>query len=105
VRISKEISSFVSGKDEAYAWEKPKISDALNESQKQILQQRGVLTPEELHRLASKTRSGMGGDGGQAECHSELTDQEDEARRLQAEVLEEGPGATRASGDITPSRS
>jgi phosphomethylpyrimidine synthase len=105
VRISKEISSFVSGKDEAYAWEKPKISDALNESQKQILQQRGVLTPEELHRLASKTRSGMGGDGGQAECHSELTDREDEARRLQAEVLEEGPGATRASGDITPSRS
>ena len=105
VRISKEITSFVSGKDEAYAWEKPKISDALNESQKQILQQRGVLTPEELHRLASKTRSRMGGDDAQAECHSELTDREDEARRLQAEVLEEGPGATTASGDPTPSRS
>jgi len=89
VRISKEITSFVSGKDEAYAWEKPKISDALTETQKQILQQRGVLSPEELHRLASKTRSQMAGGGEPAQCHSELTGSEEEARSLQAQALEE----------------
>ncbi|MCS5636966.1 MAG: phosphomethylpyrimidine synthase ThiC [Myxococcota bacterium] len=105
VRISKEITSFVSGKDEAYAWEKPKVSDALSESQKQILEQRGVLTPEELHRLASKTRSRMGGDDSQALCHSELTGQEEEARRLQAETLEESLGLTSAAEALTPPRS
>jgi len=105
VRISKEISSFVSGKDEAYAWEKPKVSDALSESQKQILQQRGVLTPEELHRLASKTQSKMAGDGHQAQCHSELTGREDEARKLQAQALAEGQSTTPAGEDATPSRS
>ena len=105
VRISKEISSFVSGKDEAYAWEKPKVSDALSESQKQILQQRGVLTPEELHRLASKTQSQMAGDGHQALCHSEVTDQEDEARKLQAQALAESQATTQAGEDATPSQS
>ena len=88
VRISKEISLFVSGKDDAYAWEKPKVSDALSPEQKQILEQRGVLTPEELHRLASKTRGAVGADGGaKAACHSDQSD-DDTARALQAERLD-----------------
>ncbi|MCH2186631.1 phosphomethylpyrimidine synthase ThiC [Myxococcota bacterium] len=84
VRISKEISSFVSGKDAEYAWDKPKISDALSEDQKRILQTRGVLDPQELHRLASKTRSAMTSEGGRAACHSELRDGE-EAQSIQKE--------------------
>ena len=83
VRISKEISLFVSGKDEAYAWEKPKISEALSAEQKEILQKRGVLTPEQLHHLASKTRREMGGENEPAQCHSDLTADAHVARDLQ----------------------
>ncbi|MEM9597001.1 MAG: phosphomethylpyrimidine synthase ThiC [Acidobacteriota bacterium] len=75
VRISKEIQEFASGKADAYAWEKPKVSAALTEEQRQILEQRGVLSPEEVHRLASKTRKAVGGGGGdKASCHSDLVD-------------------------------
>jgi phosphomethylpyrimidine synthase len=87
VRISKEISLFVSGKDESYQWDKPKISDALNPAQREILAQRGVLSPEEIHRLASKTRDSMGLEGRKAACHSDLTD-DDGAHHLQAERLD-----------------
>ena len=31
VRISKEISMFVSGKDDRFAWDKPRVSDALSD--------------------------------------------------------------------------
>jgi phosphomethylpyrimidine synthase len=83
VRISKEISQFVSGKDRSYAWEKPQVSAALSEEQREILEKRGVLSPEEIHRLASKTRAQVGAMRGEkASCHSDSTD-EDEARRLQ----------------------
>ncbi len=77
VRISKEIVDFASGKDAAYVWDKPKVSAALTPQQRQILAARGVLSPDELHRLASKTRQRMGGDQGhKAACHSDLvTDQ------------------------------
>jgi phosphomethylpyrimidine synthase len=87
VRISKEITMFVSGKDEAYAWDRPKVSEALSEEQRRILEQRGVLSPGEIHRLASKTRRAMGGEGTMAECHSERTD-DDEARRIQQQRLD-----------------
>jgi phosphomethylpyrimidine synthase len=84
VRISKEISQFVSGKDESYAWDQPKVTGALTPEQKTILEQRGVLSPEEVHRLASKTRLEMAGDEGKAACHSDVaTDQE--AQRLQGD--------------------
>ncbi len=82
VRISREIQQFNSGKDDAFAWDKPKITAALTIEQKTILQQRGVLSPEEIHRLASKTKSGMGGDEGKATCHSDLSSN-DSARDLQ----------------------
>ncbi len=75
VRISKEIQGFLSGKDEAYAWEKAKITEALSPEQREILEKRGVLSPEELHRLASKTREKMGAASGQkAACHSDVAD-------------------------------
>ena len=74
VRISKEISIFVSGKDDEYAWEKPKISDALSEEQREILRKRGVLSPAELSRLATKTRESLGTIGEQAACHSDISD-------------------------------
>lgn len=74
VRISKEIQQFVSGSDSEYAWDKPKISAALTQTQKEILQQRGVLTPDELHRLATKTRKQMSDEGGEAACHSNAVD-------------------------------
>ncbi|MDE0885615.1 MAG: phosphomethylpyrimidine synthase ThiC [Myxococcota bacterium] len=95
VRISKEITSFISGKDEAYAWEKPKISDALSDEQKEILQKRGVLTPEELQRLASKTQSQMDVGSGPAQCHSDVALDERTAQALQEAHVE---GAADASG-------
>jgi phosphomethylpyrimidine synthase len=87
VRISKEISLFVSGKDENYQWDKPKISAALNPAQREILAQRGVLSPEEIHRLATKTQASMGQEGRKAACHSDLLG-DDAAQHLQSERLD-----------------
>jgi len=87
VRISKEITEFLSGNDDAYAWDRPKVSDALSTEQVQILEQRGVLGAKELQRLASKTRSGVGADRGRADCHSDVADGE-QARQLQHEKLD-----------------
>ena len=88
VRISKEITEFVSGKDEDYAWELPKVSEALSAEQRAILEKRGVLSPEEIHRLAGKTRRAMGADRGhQAACHSEATPSE-KALELQHRELD-----------------
>ena len=83
VRISKEITQFVSGKESEYAWEKPKLSAALTPAQRSILEQRGVLSPVEIHRLASKTRERMGAaPGHKADCHSDVAD-DAEAQRMQ----------------------
>jgi len=77
VRISKEIQEFASGKDENYAWDKPKVSAALTIEQKEILEQRGVLTPEEVHKLASKVKGSVGvNTEGKATCHSDVSDAE-----------------------------
>ena len=60
VRISKEIDEFVSGKDAALRLGRgPRSSAALTPEQREILEQRGVLEPGEVHRLASKTRRAM----------------------------------------------
>ncbi|MEO2017401.1 MAG: phosphomethylpyrimidine synthase ThiC [Fuerstiella sp.] len=87
VRISKEIVEFTSGKAEAYKWDTAKVTDALTDEQKEILEKRGVLSPEEVHRLASKTRKDMGADEGKAACHSETADAE-KAQLLQ--IVEPG---------------
>ncbi len=84
VRISKEITEFLSGKDEAYAWDKPKITAALSAEQREILEKRGVLPAEELHRLASKTRERVGAaQGHKAACHSDVAEDE-VAKEIQA---------------------
>jgi phosphomethylpyrimidine synthase len=88
VRISKEITEFASGKDAAYGWEAPRVSEALSPAQRAILEQRGVLDPAEIHRLAQKTRRAMGASEGQrASCHSDAAEPE-RAKRLQSEALD-----------------
>jgi phosphomethylpyrimidine synthase len=94
VRISKEIQEFASGKDEAYARGKPKRSTALTESQQAILEKRGVLSPEEIHRLAHKGRK--------ADCHSDLVDDPEQARTVQRKLVElnTAPAHNVASNDL-----
>ncbi len=88
VRISKEIQEFASGKDAEYAWDKVKKSAALTDDQRQILEQRGVLPPEEIHRLAGKTRKRVAEDEeGKAACHTDYVADAEEAQRLQVAGL------------------
>ena len=101
VRISKEIVEFASGKDEAYRRDKPVKSAALTPEQQEILEKRGVLSPDEIHKLASKTRKAVGAEAGKASCHSDYVDP-DEAKRRQGEVLVElntAPAHNIPSGD------
>ncbi len=87
VRISKEINEFLSGKDEEMAWDKPKVSDALSDEQKEILEKRGVLSPQEIHKLASKVKGKVAKDeDNKASCHSDFVD-EDAAKELQGDTL------------------
>jgi phosphomethylpyrimidine synthase len=91
VRISKEIQEFASGKDDAFAWDKPKKTDALTAEQREVLEKRGVLSPEEIHRLANKTKKAMRKDAGAEDhdrlsCHSDYVDPE-VAQRMQRERL------------------
>ncbi|MEP3481717.1 MAG: phosphomethylpyrimidine synthase ThiC [Fuerstiella sp.] len=76
VRISKEIQEFASGKAEGFQRAKTKVTDALTDEQKAILEQRGVLSPEEIHRLASKTKKTMGANESKASCHSDIVEPE-----------------------------
>ncbi len=109
VRISKEIQEFASGKAEGFerVGKDGKLggvlkSAALTVEQKEILEKRGYLTPEEIHSLASKTKkvmltvdaeagteaSGHQGTeaGAKPSCHSDFVDP-DTARHLQEEAL------------------
>ena len=87
VRISKEIVEFASGKEEGYRWDKAKVTAALSVEQQEILAKRGVLSPDEIHKLASKTRKALGAETGKkADCHSDYVDP-DVAKKLQEEEL------------------
>ena len=87
VRISKEIVEFASGKAEGFERGQAKKSPALTPEQQRILEQRGVLSPEEIHRLAQTTKSAVGADQGErAACHSDYV-APDDARRIQDERL------------------
>jgi phosphomethylpyrimidine synthase len=86
VRISKEIQEFASGKEEEYQRGKPARSAALTQEQQDILAKRGVLSPDEIHRLASKTKAPVGADEAKASCHSDYVDPE-EAKNLQGQKL------------------
>jgi phosphomethylpyrimidine synthase len=116
VRISKEIQEFASGKAEGFERMggadhskpgAPRKTDPLTPEQQQVLRQRGVLSPEEIHALASKTtkamhqhplplgeggesssreRDAQGARGGKLSCHSDYLDAES-AKRLQESKL------------------
>ena len=86
VRISKEIQEFASGKAEGFERGKPVRSAALTAEQQEILAKRGVLSPDEIHRLASKTKKAVGAEEGKASCHSDYVDPE-AARRVQQDRL------------------
>ncbi len=87
VRISKEIVEFASGKEAEYQWDRATVSAALSPEQQAILQQRGVLSPAEIHRLASKVRGAVSPVDDKAECHSDYVDSA-EAQRIQQSRLE-----------------
>jgi hypothetical protein len=100
VRISKEIQEFASGKADGYEriGTGGKLgaavkSAALTPEQQEILAKRGVLSPEEIHKLASKTKKHMAKspngqsakeDEAKLSCHSDYVDPDD-AKRMQAE--------------------
>jgi phosphomethylpyrimidine synthase len=88
VRISKEIAEFHSGKAEGFAREGALKSAALTSEQKEILEKRGVLSPEEIHKLANKTRKAVGGQSDRASCHSDYVDSE-AALGIQEERIQE----------------
>ncbi len=83
VRISKEIQEWASGKEEGFGRGKTVKSAALTPEQAEILEKRGVLSPEEIHKLASKTKGKVAKtDEGKASCHSDYVDPE-EAKKIQ----------------------
>ncbi len=84
VRISKEIQDWASGKADGFERERTIKSAALTPEQAAILEQRGHLSPEEIHKLASKTKKKLkpADDAGKASCHSDYVDA-DEARQQQ----------------------
>ncbi|NNF05414.1 MAG: phosphomethylpyrimidine synthase ThiC [Candidatus Eisenbacteria bacterium] len=88
VRISKEIQEFASGKEESYAWDKVKASPGLTEDQKEILEKRGFLSPDEIHKMATRTEDHLSAadDSGKASCHSDYVDDEAAREILTAEV-------------------
>ena len=91
VRISKEITEFLSGNEEKYAWDKAKSSAALSPEGRELLEKRGVLSPEQVHRLATKTRGLVGADeGAKAACHSDHAG-EVEAQEIQQQGLVQLP--------------
>jgi phosphomethylpyrimidine synthase len=87
VRISREIQAFASGKAEGFEAGAARKSPALSSEQQRILEQRGVLSPDEIHRLAGKTKRAVGANPGEkASCHSDLAET-GAARKLQEERL------------------
>ncbi|MEM9021850.1 MAG: phosphomethylpyrimidine synthase ThiC, partial [Planctomycetota bacterium] len=89
VRISKEIQEWASGNAEGFARNgdgKTVKSAALTPEQQQILEQRGHLSPEEIHKLAAKKKKKVAVEVGEEtsrgpSCHSDYVDP-DEAEKL-----------------------
>ncbi|MEI9953128.1 MAG: phosphomethylpyrimidine synthase ThiC [Pseudomonadota bacterium] len=86
VRISKEIVEFASGKADGFERDKVVQSAALTQEQREILEKRGVLSPEEIHRLASKTRKAVGAEGTKGSCHSDYVEPQT-AQQIQEQRL------------------
>ncbi len=82
VRISKEIMEFASGKADGFVPEKTAVrSAALTDEQREILEKRGVLSPEEIHKLAAK------GKDDKAACHTDFVEDKEKAQKLQDDIL------------------
>ncbi|MEP7050592.1 MAG: phosphomethylpyrimidine synthase ThiC, partial [Pseudomonadota bacterium] len=96
VRISKEIVEFASGKADGFERDKVMQSAALTPEQREILEKRGVLSPDEIHRLASKTRKAVGAEGNKASCHSDLA-----APKTAQEIQEERLVQLRLKPEVT----
>ncbi len=80
VRISKEILEFYSGKDEAAQPAKKAMpSPGVNGAGADILKQRGVLTQDEIMKLAHK--------GKKAVCHSDVVAEPETAKLVQLNTL------------------
>jgi phosphomethylpyrimidine synthase len=80
VRISKEIVDFYSGKDEAAQPAKKAVaSPGVTPAGADVLRQRGVLTPDQIHKLAHK--------GQKAACHSDNVKDANEAQLVQLNTL------------------
>ena len=86
VRISKEFVEFASGKAEGFTRERVIKSPGLSPEQEAILAARGHLPPDEIHRLAKKTRQAVGAEDGKASCHSDYVDP-DSATHIQKKKL------------------
>jgi phosphomethylpyrimidine synthase len=80
VRISKEITDFYSGKDDASQPAKVALkSPGVSEAGAEVLKQRGHLSPEEIHKLAHK--------GKKAVCHSDIVAEPEKAKLVQINTL------------------
>jgi phosphomethylpyrimidine synthase len=91
VRISKEITEFFSGKDEAaQPAKRAQASPGVTSAGVDILKQRGNLSPDEIHKLAHK--------GKKAACHSDNVKDENEARLVQVNTLKAHGVAVNESG-------
>jgi phosphomethylpyrimidine synthase len=86
VRISKEIQEFASGKADGFDRGRAVKSAALTDEQREILERRGVLSPSEIHQLASKTKRAVAGEESKAGCHSDFVDAP-EAQQIQERRL------------------
>jgi phosphomethylpyrimidine synthase len=87
VRISKEIQEFDSGKADGFKRDRSKKSAALTPEQREILEKRGVLSPQQIHKLASKTKKAVGSDETQAACHSDYVTPAI-AKKLQSQLVQ-----------------
>jgi phosphomethylpyrimidine synthase len=91
VRISKEITDFYSGKDEAAQPAKKAIaSPGVTAAGADVLKQRGNLTQEQIMKLAHK--------GKKAECHSDNVKDETTAKLVQLNTLKAHGVAVNESG-------
>ncbi|MCG8377563.1 MAG: hypothetical protein MI702_13890, partial [Chlorobiales bacterium] len=72
-------------KEEKFKWEKAKVSEALTPDQAAILEERGYLSPDQIHRLATKKGNK---DGQKLDCHSDLI-QGEKARKVNESVISE----------------
>ena len=72
-------------------------SAALSEQQQEVLRSRGVLSQEEIHRLAHKTRKAVGAENGKAVCHSDYL-----IPKQQRDCNREKAGADRKTRTVIP---